>query len=331
MHRFLVYSTALIMVACEYHVGSPQAPDHFGALVEVARLIPSSGQGYDFYQVTHMGTLSDGRIVALNAGHREILIFSSSGRMEARFGAAGLVPGEFSRPTFLTTLPGDSILVTHPDPSRGVVFTSDGSVARTFTIELPKTGTRFVGPIGVTANQILVTIQGQEPWAPGVTTGMRYIPATVHVYDLEGSPLHQFRQEGVGDEFYLYEHNGRIRFSRLPFGGEGLIAAGASGVALAGTSSRDVVTLDPDLLRGDTIQISGAVHVLRRSLVDSARNMWAEAATTDELRVSRQRALPNIPPLLTVPVIGDLQIDRLGRLWVAAEPVNASETLLGIN
>ena len=326
--RLLQLITTLTLLGCEDRTGAPIEEAIWAEVVEVQRFIPSSGDGYDLYQASHLRTLSDGRVVVLNAGAPEILIFSASGRLEDRFGRAGQGPGEFSRPMFMTTLPGDSILVTELDPQRGMVFTSGGSVARTFMLEWPGAGSFFVFPLGVTADRTLVTLQGQEVVGPGVTRpGMTRYPYHVVVYDLEGSLLHRFEPEGIEREGYLLEREGFLRDATPPLMRRGRFAAGPTGVALASTDSHDVIALDSDTQIRATVQVPGAASTLPRSFVDSVRSAWAEAATTDARKVFRRRALRKVPQPLAAPVIEDLQIDRLGRLWVAGANLDGSDSL----
>ena len=327
---YLGLSALLIgVVACGREPAlSSDAADRFAEVVDVRAVIPSSGDGYDLFQASHLRTLSDGRIVVLNAGASEVLVFSSSGGLEARFGGAGGGPGEFSQPPiFLTTLPGDSILVTDRNlPSRGTVFTDAGSVARTFTLEIPSVGEWYVYPEGITEDRSLVTVQSHAVVGPGVTLpGMQRYPYRVFVYDLEGSLLHQFERGEIVREIYLLEREGFLRGASAPFLENGRFAAGPSGVALASTNSHHVLALDSDTRIRDTVRVPGAASTLPSSFVDSVRNAWAEAATTDATRVFRRTALRDILPPQVAPVIEDLHIDRLGRLWVAESNLDGGD------
>ena len=326
--RFLVPVATLILLGCEGQAESPIGAGRFAEVVQVQLLIPSSGDGYDLFRASHLRTLSDGRVVVLNAGVPEVLIFSPSGRLEDRFGRAGQGPGEFSRPMFMTTLPGDSILVTELNPQRGMVFTSGGAVTRTFMLEGPGTGSFFVSPLGVTADRALVTLQAHEVVGPGVTTrpGMTRFPYHVVVYDLEGSLLHRFESEGIERETYLLEREGFLRDVMPPLVRDGRFAAGPTGFALASTDFHDVLILDSDTQIRATVQVPGATSTLPRSFVDSVRSEWAEAATTDARKVFRRRALRDMPQPLAAPVIEDLHIDRVGRLWVAEANLEGNDS-----
>ena len=322
--RWAFLGLLLSLAACTA-AEPPIGAERFAEVVEVQLLIPSSGDGYDLFQASHLRTLSDGRVVVLNAGADEVLIFSPSGMLEDRFGRAGQGPGEFSFPNFMTTLPGDSIVVTDFVTSQGVVFTSDGSVTRTFRMETPSTGDLYVGAIGVTTDRALVTVQGQAVVGADVTgPGMVRYPYRVLVYDFEGSLLHRFERDEIARELYLLEREGILRGLIPPLMNNGHFAAGPSGIALASTDSHDVLILDSDTQIRATVRVPGAASTLPRSVVDSVRREWAEAATTDARKVFRRRALRDMPQPLAAPGIEDLHIDRVGRLWVAEANLDGS-------
>lgn len=64
-----------------------------------------------FYEIDDAVRLSDGRVVVLDAGAKELLYFSSSGEFQARAGGTGDGPGEFRDPAGLVRLPGDTLCV----------------------------------------------------------------------------------------------------------------------------------------------------------------------------------------------------------------------------
>lgn len=332
----------VVVVGCGRLSGPDTAAGDVPAYAEVVRfdtIITSSGEGYDLYDVSHVRTLSDGRFVVLNAGVQEVLVFSRAGHLENRFGGPGDGPGEFAHPWFLTTLPGDSILVTdRPLPQQSVVFTSEGELARTFTLETPEVGTWHVFPEAITDDGFFVAIQGIEPVVAGVTAGIRRVELRIVVYDLGGQLLHYVSRPEIGIEYWLVEVDGRLRSTRPPFLEQGFVAAGRPGIVMADGDSPELLWLNSDVQPRDTIRTVDTRSALPSSVFDSVRHAWAEAATTEPGRVVRRRILGDLPAP-THPLIADVQFDREGRLWIARaaarggrDPtwlVHAGDSLLG--
>lgn len=311
----------------------------YAEVIRVDTVVGSSGDGYDLFDASHVRTLSDGRLVVLNAGSQEILVYSPSGTLANRFGGPGDGPGEFSHPWFLTTLPGDSILVTdRPLPQRSVLFTSSGEVARTFTLETPQTGTLYVLPRAITDDGVIVASQALEPVEPGSGPGVRYVEIQLVTYDLSGRLLTHLSHPEVGVEYWLVEVDGRLRSTRPPFLRQGFAAAGGPGLVLAASHSPHLLWLSSDGSVRDTIRTAFTAPSLVDGVVDSVRGAWAESPSTERGRVVRRRILGDLPvpsPALTA----GLEFDRAGRLWVApatatgARGVNwilyAGDSLLG--
>lgn len=87
--------------------------------------------------VTDAALLPDGRIVAVNRGNREVLIFDSRGLLEARFGREGEGPGAFLDPIEVTLGPGDSISVWDWEIGRITVLDPRGTPVRTIRVAPP--------------------------------------------------------------------------------------------------------------------------------------------------------------------------------------------------
>lgn len=313
-------------VGCDRQVtegGQPSLP-RLGAVTKTDTLIPPSGEAYDLFDATHLSSFSDGSIALLNRGTQEVLVFTSLGQLVARFGGPGQGPGEFTQPTFLTVIPGDSVLVMDLVSQRMVVFTREGLPARTFTLETPPVGEFYVFPIGVTAERLVVTSQGVAPVQPNSTPGMEFVPARVLAYNLEGGIVRVVEQPEIGGEFFLFEQEGMLRSVAPPFRRRWVMAAGAAGVALASSVSRHVLPFDASVRSQATIPFPGDVQPLPRSVVDSALSAWVESAASPEAQILRRRLLADMPRPEAPPVIADLRFDRLDRLWVAASQANGS-------
>lgn len=71
----------------------------------------SGTERVEFYDIDDAVRLSDGRVVVLDSGAKELLYFSRTGELQARAGGAGDGPGEFREPAGLVALSGDTLCV----------------------------------------------------------------------------------------------------------------------------------------------------------------------------------------------------------------------------
>ena len=71
----------------------------------------SDTESVGFYEIDDAIRLSDGRVVVLDSGAKELLFFSPSGELEAKAGGEGDGPGEFREPAGLVRFRGDTLCV----------------------------------------------------------------------------------------------------------------------------------------------------------------------------------------------------------------------------
>jgi hypothetical protein len=259
-------------------------------------------------------------VAVLNAGSHEVLIFSASGSLLARFGRRGQGPGEFVRPVFMGTVPGDSILVTDLLlPQRTTVFTRDGEVARTFALDTLSGAdgeSLYVFPIGITSDRVLVASRGLEPITTGSTAGLRSIASTTMLYDLDGSLLASLRRPEQRSEFYLMEWEGDLRAASPPPRRAPFTAAGVGGIAVA-VSDRDTVrVVGSDGRDRAAFPVPPPRAPLTPFMIEALRREWAEEPEDDATQRFRSAAAVEAPMLSGAPVISDLEIDLDGRIWV---------------
>ena len=129
---------------------------------------------YMLFAVTDATILSDGRIVVVNRGTRELRVFDARGTYLETWGGEGEGPGEFRDLMHIEPMPGDSVIVwgwldptmTVFDPAGNFVRTvrSDRSVSDVPTDYLgPRSATRD-GSILVSQNVIFVENVVVEIW-----------------------------------------------------------------------------------------------------------------------------------------------------------------------
>ena len=100
--------------------------------IPTARIGVADGEPeYELYRVFGARRPSDGRIVVVNDGTKEIRFYDAGGRFLQRAGREGQGPGEFSDPFHLWILPGDTIWVGDYRPWQFLVFDPNGAWVRT--------------------------------------------------------------------------------------------------------------------------------------------------------------------------------------------------------
>lgn len=156
----------------------------------VVRIGAASGDaGGLLDRVAAGAVLSDGRVVLLNAGDREVRFYDANGALVAAQGREGDGPEEYRNPTTLVAIDGDSVVVWDVAHKRATVVGPDGTVARSATLpgEL-----RFPLLAGVFGNGNLLVVDRSLSFTPGDSV------QTEMAHDLLFSPTGEPRKK-IGD------------------------------------------------------------------------------------------------------------------------------------
>ena len=109
---------------------------------------PASGE-WTLFRIEDLDRMEDGRLVVLNRGSQELLVFGRDGEFLRSIGGRGEGPGEFMDPIELDFVAGDSIVVWDWELGRLVLFGPDGSHGRSVRLHPPvPVPTGRVGVIG---------------------------------------------------------------------------------------------------------------------------------------------------------------------------------------
>ena len=88
---------------------------------------------YQFYDVAAAARQSDGDIVVVDGGSREVRLYDRQGAFIAKWGGRGSGPGEFQNPVQVLVIPGDTLLVWDDALARASRFDqADGSETSAF-------------------------------------------------------------------------------------------------------------------------------------------------------------------------------------------------------
>ena len=101
-----------------------------GEIPDVRLTSPGTGE-WTLFDVEDVDRLEDGRLVVLNRGAGQLLMFGRDGEFLGSIGQWGEGPGEFVDPIEFDIIAGDSIIVWDWELGRFVLFRPDGSPGRT--------------------------------------------------------------------------------------------------------------------------------------------------------------------------------------------------------
>lgn len=269
---------------------------------------PASGE-WTLFRIEDLDRMEDGRLVVLNRGSQELLVFGRDGEFLQSIGRRGEGPGEFMDPVELDFVGADSIVVWDWGLGRLALFGPDGLHARSVMLQPP-----VANPTG------RVGVLGRE----GIVLGS-----------------HDFRPPGTQltpqfMEVLRYDWDGRLvdKPATLPYGEMGSVDRESSMVGRPLFQSRGVFSTHGDLLyTADGSSPEVRVHRAGRleSIVRwepgdlSVRQEDVEAYRTAYLEdlegagawapILRKR-LDAFPPKDTFPAVMEIQIDDQGRMWV---------------
>jgi hypothetical protein len=277
---------------------------------------------YEFAGIEGALRLPDGRIVAADAGSREIRFYGADGGFLGATGGRGEAPGEYELIDDIGYGPGDSIWVYDFGLRRFTVLTDSGRLVRTMMLgpELSN-----VGAVGRLADGSFVV---REYWssrddAAEPRAGLTREPAAVARYSMDGSRL-----DTIGlfpaREVFIGSEAGRAVMAAPLFARTLSVAVSGERVVIG-----DPVTFEFSLY-------TPAGHLRRlvriRDLDLHVRPEDVEAEIEARLAMEPPDRRPMMRAHLeamdvpeTRPAYGRLLADREGHVWVADYTTAASE------
>ena len=166
------------------------------------------------FDVSDLELLSDGRVVILNRGSSQLLVFDSTGAFLDTWGGAGQGPGEFDGPSRLDRCTGDTLVVT--DRVRMSVLDSDGEFARSVRLSGVTASRAFdIEGVARACSSALVAVRhARPPSGPGERT-FRY-PTEVYWAPLDGGSRTSV-DSFPGNELMTVSLGGNLVGARFPF------------------------------------------------------------------------------------------------------------------
>jgi hypothetical protein len=264
---------------------------------------------YQLFTVTDAARLSDGSIVVVNAGTRELRIYDPNGTFTRALGGAGDGPGEFRYIGNVVVLSGDTILTR--DSRKQAWFLPSGDLIREQTIDRSRYSAQAAYPLA--SGQLLAELWAPYDPKPGVYRqglGFALIEPPSERVDTLG-------WYGALDNFIRREGDRLIPFS-LPFGRITWWALGTDRVYLGDNDRFEVHAFGLDGLMRQIIRLDRAGNPVteadRAEYQDQAMELASERGAEAVTQFNRFFSEVEWPS--TKPAFGRLYTDTENNLWV---------------
>ncbi len=261
--------------------------------------------------------LTDGTIVLVDQGSRQIRFYDQSGAFLRAAGRAGEGPGEFRNAFYLWRTGGDTIWVGDYRPWRFNVFTSDGTFVRTVTPEPRYLNSPAIVAVLADGRSVLVARHSLE----GASVDFRLREASMVLHAADGELLDTIGRYANG-RWGMVEDDPQAMVLVPHF--ESFLRADARGtaVAIGHGSQPELMIWDlrqaPRLSKiirwdGGNRRISQAdVDAENQALIDRFSGMDSGARR----RVVEQYVSERRPVADQFPAFSDVRIGTDGRFWI---------------
>ncbi|MEX0891248.1 MAG: hypothetical protein WEB88_03685 [Gemmatimonadota bacterium] len=253
----------------------------------------------------------DGRIVVVNAGTGELLVFDREGHLLNRRGIQGDGPGEFRRtPILVPYVSNDSLLVREDGHRRYTLFSGDGQMHRSFMPDRP--GVIGNGG-GASESEIVLTtvlapppmVEGQHVWPHGVSwisveSGRADTIARFNTH------LYVYFAESLGGAPYGFN---------VPFTTSPSVAVGTLGSFVTGGDTPDVRAFDNGGRLVRIFRLMEAPRPVTDDDVEGAIDSLVAGFTTAMARSEARRAYERVDIPSHWPTFKSVRVDRLGWIW----------------
>lgn len=280
---------------------------------------PASGEWW-LHQIEDLDRMDDGRLVVLNRGSHELLLFGRDGEFLQSIGRLGEGPGEFMDPIELDFFGGDSIVVWDWELGRLSLFGPDGSQGRSVMLRPPMYNP--TGRFGVLGRRGMV-LGNHDSRMPGT----RLTPQLLQVlrYDWSGSLLDTLATLPYGERG-MADPESRMMGSP-PFDSRGDFSTHGDLLYTSNGESPEVRVHRGARLEAIVRWNPGDLSVSRQD-VEVYRAGYLERFGASPL--TRKR-LDAFPAKEAFPAVVEIRIDPLGRIWTRsfARPGSTATEWLG--
>jgi hypothetical protein len=279
---------------------------------------------YQFHRIAFAGRLSDGRIVVVNGGTREIRWFGPDGLYETGAGRQGQGPGEFETIASVVLTPADTLIVDDPRNQRVTWITPSGTIVREeMTAGLSSGTVTVLGSAPGDAVALAISTPTYDLSHPDVSytrdtlTVVRVAPARIDTL------LRTPGQEGALWVRYSGGRPAAMQQMGLPFAHPLLVAGTGKQILLGRSEGQQLEILDSSAAlktiarRQDQpatrlTQEDRAAYV--RRAVDAAQARGQSNTTALEKGLNDLLAV--VPENHTLPSFDRLLVDMESRIWL---------------
>lgn len=280
------------------------------------------GPGHELHRVADATLLADGRLVVLNGGTNEVLVYRSPGRLTQATGQEGGGPGEYSQPT---TLRGDDeggLWVYDPGNSRTTHLDSQFEVIETQrTVYSFGTG-RLIAALRPLTNGLVPLIQGTIPLME-IRNAEGVLEPRWRVLLVDDTSPTEVAQLSGGEEFWTGVEQGIRLNDHVPFGQVSLYGSGPTSLVVGSSHARTFRVLDATGTEIATVDADGEPRSVTTEDWGHYQESFREKHTgvrirgmTTNPRAAVQSFLSRAPRGEDFPMFDELQVDALARVWV---------------
>ena len=255
-------SDGMQVVRSERPVWSNESPWTLSGTPSLDLARTGSGPAHEFFRVTDLLRLPDGRIVVGDFGALEVRCYSKKGQLLWSCGRRGDGPGEFRWITRLSRMRGDSIVAFDRSLNRATILSSTGELGRvvSFGSELQR-----VRRLQSYSDSLFLALT--ESFAGSMTPGNYRIPLAVVLLGPEGSVLDTLRMIG-GSEGFLSASGVD---GALPFGKNGHLAVEGHEFLVGTADSLAFDRYSAPWTLSQTVSVPGYELGLTSQQIDSTR------------------------------------------------------------
>lgn len=278
--------------------------------------VTDGDEAYQFFGVAGVHRDAAGRLIVLNAGSRQVRVFSAKGEFLRSFGQRGRGPEEFEMPV-VAGVSGDTLVIVDRANHRLSYVHPDLGFVRSVRVSDDVGG--YLNPAGMFGN-------GQAVF--GGAFDMRRIGELRNGFNRAGTFFRSCRPDGAlatdfgdvpGAEFFIEDINASGPASRpvlIPFG---KIAQATVSADFFFFSDQDDWEIEVSSAAGELvrlIRLDREPAAVTRADRDRFVEQQLQQARDDAHAAEIRRRAATLPTPEYLPAHGRLLADRLGHLWV---------------
>ena len=262
---------------------------------------------FQFFGV-HGALLRDGVVWVLDYGSSELRAFSLDGSHVRTVGREGEGPGEFSSASALASLGPDTLVVWDGAQRRISFFDDSGSFLRSVTIGSDLRSPDFISPLddgSFVFSDLRVTFPSMN--------------------EVEAMPIHVFRFDpegiltdslGVFPWAWMKRVENPLDFAPISFTSMTFFSGDRETLWVGTGEELEIQERAPDGTLVRVVRWEAPDRTIRQEDVDEMYAQQLADASSEDARQRIQQRQSQVPSAEKFPALADLEVDRVGRLWV---------------